>query len=185
MVEDRGLTPSHCPPRQLLGARVHPDLSPALLHHHGHHQPLDIHRPAGLLLRGPPLQQGLGDTDPAWHHVLGPSQSSPNPDPANGCSTTGHRSRGVRRVPCIDSTSRIAPQLITPAPGVGSFKNDVKIRAALLSLQSQPSTLLSVPPYCRWPHLLEAHLSSALNEVQPAFNSAIPWSPSLQYMSLL
>lgn len=168
MSDERGLTPPHCPPRQLLGARVHPDLPPALLHHHGHHQPLDVHRPAGLLLRGPPLQQGLGDTDPPWNHVLGPSPVSPNPDPTDRCSAPGHRSGGVCWAPCIDRASRISLLLITPAPDVGSFKNDVKIRAALLSLQSQPSTPLSVPPYCLWPHSLPEGPSIPCIEQDPA-----------------
>lgn len=127
-----GLTPPHCPPRQLLGARVHPDVPPALLHHHGHHQPLDVHRPAGLLLRGPPLQQGLGDTDPPRRHVPSPSPGPPNPDPAARCSTTGHRSGRVLWDPRVDRASRTASLLTTRAPRAGSLKNGIKTRSPLL-----------------------------------------------------
>lgn len=47
-----GLTLCSLPPhpRQLLGPCVHPNLPPALVYRHGHHQPLDSHRPPGLLL---------------------------------------------------------------------------------------------------------------------------------------
>ena len=42
--------PHHPPPRQFLSPCVRPNLPTALLHHQGHHQPLDRRRLAGLLL---------------------------------------------------------------------------------------------------------------------------------------
>ena len=45
------LNPPHHPfPRQFLSPCVRPNLPTALLHHQRHHQPLDKHRLAGLLL---------------------------------------------------------------------------------------------------------------------------------------